>query len=334
MDSEEEDGPRKARPQARLPASKHQRAASGGRRAERDIPSSSASGWSPRALPRRGLAARLGRGAVGSNVNDWLDRAIGDARYVLPVALVAVGALMVGRSQLVDLRPFRTGLVAFCGGLVCSLGEERGGALGTALDTVFGALLGSTGSFLLGAFLLSAGLLLVTGASVGCAAPPLRERGPVGPRARCRAPRPRAPRARAHAGTGPYFDDEPHAPPVDGEQAYPDVVHEAADGARRVARRPARGRPDRRIDRGLALRRGPARARRLPASGSGPPAQVAPERGPARRRRPSGRPRRSSRRSRSFSVEATVVGQVSGPRVTRYELQLAPGTKVGKVVER
>jgi S-DNA-T family DNA segregation ATPase FtsK/SpoIIIE len=30
-------------------------------------------------------------------------------------------------------------------------------------------------------------------------------------------------------------------------------------------------------------------------------------------------------------VEAVIVGQVSGPRVTRYELQLAPGTKVGKV---
>ncbi len=30
-------------------------------------------------------------------------------------------------------------------------------------------------------------------------------------------------------------------------------------------------------------------------------------------------------------VEAVVIGQVSGPRVTRYELQLAPGTKVGKV---
>ena len=32
-----------------------------------------------------------------------------------------------------------------------------------------------------------------------------------------------------------------------------------------------------------------------------------------------------------FGVEATVVGQVSGPRVTRYELRLAPGTKVSKV---
>src|SRR5207344_1162240 len=32
-----------------------------------------------------------------------------------------------------------------------------------------------------------------------------------------------------------------------------------------------------------------------------------------------------------FGVEANIVGQISGPRVTRYELQLAPGTKVSKV---
>src|SRR5262249_56754217 len=30
-------------------------------------------------------------------------------------------------------------------------------------------------------------------------------------------------------------------------------------------------------------------------------------------------------------VDATVVGEIAGPRVTRYELQLAPGTKVSKV---
>ena len=33
----------------------------------------------------------------------------------------------------------------------------------------------------------------------------------------------------------------------------------------------------------------------------------------------------------NFGVDATVVGEISGPRVTRYELQLAPGTKVAKV---
>ncbi|HVH50603.1 MAG TPA: DNA translocase FtsK, partial [Gaiellaceae bacterium] len=32
-----------------------------------------------------------------------------------------------------------------------------------------------------------------------------------------------------------------------------------------------------------------------------------------------------------FGVDASCIGQISGPRVTRYELQLAPGTKVNKV---
>src|SRR5438094_1461543 len=32
-----------------------------------------------------------------------------------------------------------------------------------------------------------------------------------------------------------------------------------------------------------------------------------------------------------FGIDATIIGQISGPRVTRYELQLAPGTKVSKV---
>ncbi len=34
-----------------------------------------------------------------------------------------------------------------------------------------------------------------------------------------------------------------------------------------------------------------------------------------------------------FGIDAKVVGQVSGPRVTRYELSLAPGTKVSKVTQ-
>src|ERR671935_272973 len=55
---------------------------------------------------------------------------------------------------------------------------------------------------------------------------------------------------------------------------------------------------------------------------------------------PSRIKKRKARRTRAellvetlahFGVEANVVGQISGPRVVRYELQLAPGTKVSKV---
>ncbi|MBM3665612.1 MAG: DNA translocase FtsK, partial [Actinobacteria bacterium] len=50
---------------------------------------------------------------------------------------------------------------------------------------------------------------------------------------------------------------------------------------------------------------------------------------------PSGQVRETSRRLvealAEFGVEAEMVNAVSGPRVTRYELRLAPGTKVSKV---
>ena len=53
-----------------------------------------------------------------------------------------------------------------------------------------------------------------------------------------------------------------------------------------------------------------------------------------RRRRPRRRAHRrgcSSRRSRTSASRRRSIGQIAGPRVTRYELQLAPGTKVSKV---
>ena len=34
-----------------------------------------------------------------------------------------------------------------------------------------------------------------------------------------------------------------------------------------------------------------------------------------------------------FGVQAKVIGTVAGPHITRYELRLAPGTKVGKVAQ-
>src|SRR5437763_342341 len=55
-------------------------------------------------------------GKVGGWLGEGLDRVVGDARYAVPVALVALGALVVTRSELVEVRPFRTGLgVLRCG---------------------------------------------------------------------------------------------------------------------------------------------------------------------------------------------------------------------------
>ena len=80
--------------------------------------------------------------------------------------LVVVGGLMVGRSGLVDVRPFRTGLLVFGLGLLLTLGSE-GGYVGSALSDLVGFALGSTGAALVGVLAILAGILLLTGASVG-----------------------------------------------------------------------------------------------------------------------------------------------------------------------
>jgi S-DNA-T family DNA segregation ATPase FtsK/SpoIIIE len=102
-------------------------------------------------------------GYVGGWIGDALQALIGGAAYVLPIVLVVVGGLMVGRSDLVDVRPFRTGLAVFGLGLLLTLGSE-GGYLGNALSDLVGFALGSTGAALVGVLAMLAGILLLTGA--------------------------------------------------------------------------------------------------------------------------------------------------------------------------
>jgi len=133
-------------------------------------------------------------GVVGGKAADGLETAVGDAAYVLPIALVGVGGLMLVRSALVDFRPFQTGLAIGALGLLIALGSELGGYLGGVLGGGLADLLGGTGAVILGVALLLAGALLVTGASAGAilrrsghavrrgggAARPPRDRVPVG----------------------------------------------------------------------------------------------------------------------------------------------------------
>jgi len=275
-------------------------------------------------------------GAVGERAEAFLDGAVGGARLALPPILVVVGALMVARSELVDVRPFRTGIAIFSMGLLVLLGDERGGAIGGAFDAVFGRLLGATGSFLLGAFLLSTGVLLLTGASVGA----LLRRSADAARAaheRAREARRAAIEAAAAARPPAPFAAEPAGPPVDGEKAYPDVVRDGEPLALAPSLVDQLTDED---DHPQPLDE-PTEEALFPEA---PPLEHADYRLPdpslLRKSRPSdGQPAKATERTAealvtalaSHGVEATVIGQVSGPRVTRYELQLAPGTKVGKV---
>jgi S-DNA-T family DNA segregation ATPase FtsK/SpoIIIE len=273
-------------------------------------------------------------GIVGTTIADWLDALLGTARIGVPVVLVALGALMVARASLVDVKPFRTGLVLLSVGAMVLLGDERGGAVGSAFDAVFGRLIGGTGTFILGLFLCWAGALLLTGASLGAmlhrSAHVARETA-VAARRTVGAVR-YAPAAPPPVANGHF----PQEPPVDGAQAYPDVVGDAPP-AQAVLVDQLAGPLDAQLD--------TVPAPDEPPTLFDPPTSEhadyrLPDAAVLRRSRPhEGQPGKAAERTAeallqalaNFGIDATLVGQVVGPRVTRYELQLAPGTKVGKV---
>jgi S-DNA-T family DNA segregation ATPase FtsK/SpoIIIE len=271
----------------------------------------------------------LDGGAVGSWLADTLEAVIGDAAYVLPLVLAGVGALMLARSDLLAVRPFRLGLGVASVGLMVLLGRDHGGFVGLVLGGGLARLVGETGAAIVGGALLVAGLLLVTGASTGAI---LRRTGHVVRRAGAGARRAldwvssesQPDEAAVVLPFAPELPQPRHL--IDGAEAYPDVVGGASTGespslipeaepeeespltAFETTSEHAEYRlPDREI-----LRRSPAAA----SSGSDTGARIADL---------------LVRTLAEFGVDATVVGQIAGPRVTRYELQLAPGTKVAKV---
>jgi S-DNA-T family DNA segregation ATPase FtsK/SpoIIIE len=248
-------------------------------------------------------------GVVGGAIADGFQDAFGAAAYGAPLALTGVGTLMVVRSELVDMRPFRTGMPVLFAGLLVTLGREHGGFAGRGAETTFGYLLGHTGTAILGATTLAVGVVLLSGASLGAL---LR-------RAARHARRPSRPAPRPALVTPP---PQATRPPIDAEQEYPDLVtteppplipedteelgdeHPSLFDVSEVGEYRL---PDREILH---------KSKPNTASSAEANARVAEVLVQA---------------LANFGVEATLVGQVAGPRVTRYELQLAPGTKVSKV---
>jgi DNA segregation ATPase FtsK/SpoIIIE, S-DNA-T family len=274
-------------------------------------------------------------GYVGGWIADGLLTLVGAVAYGVPLVCVVVGGLMVARSSLVDVRPFRTGLVVLALGVLLALGDAHGGAAGQALDAIFGRLLGTTGATILGITAALVGVLLVTGASVGAL---LRRSGhavrTVGGAARRRLDRPRSAPAVVERPPGAP-KPQPAAPPVDAVHDFPDVVTAAEPPPLLAASEPVE---DEAVTSASADEE--PSAERLFETRAETSDYRLPDRALLRRSAPAapGSAEGSSRIADAlvqtlahFGVQATVIGQISGPRVTRYELQLAPGTKVSKV---
>ncbi len=267
-------------------------------------------------------------GYVGGWLGDGLHRLVGDARYVVPIVLAVLGALVVTRSALVDVRPFRTGLAVLGCGLMVSLGKDQGGYLGQLMGGAVGVAIGATGSLLLGILLMLVGSLLLSGASLGAI---LRRSG--------RGLHDAARRARSRR-TRPDPEDWPEPqpmrpslpPPVDAVSAFPDVVGESALPPHAGAQpAPLQTEPPALLEDPPTLFDEVTSEHaeyRLPDAGV---LRISPEHGDDSGETAARVAELLVQTLAHFGVEATVIGQISGPRVTRYELQLAPGTKVSKV---
>jgi S-DNA-T family DNA segregation ATPase FtsK/SpoIIIE len=261
-------------------------------------------------------------GVVGEAISQACRDAIGAAAYGAPLLLAAVGALMLFRSALVDVRPFRLGLTVLVPGVLLALGEEHGGAVGRMFEDAVAFLLGQTGATIVGVTMMTAGALLLSGASAGAL---LRRTGHAVRQAGTSARR-SFDRPRLAAVPAPPPPARPLAPPVDAEQAFPDVVSETMQPPPLVTPEPEPLETD-----------PPTLFDVTPTAKS---EYRLPDRNILRRSKAAGgsSAEHGARMAEllvetlaHFGVEANVIGQIAGPRVTRYELQLAPGTKVSKV---
>ena len=272
-------------------------------------------------------------GYVGGWLGDGLDKLIGDAKYVVPVALAVLGALVVTRSALVDVRPFRTGMAVLGCGLMITLGKDQGGYLGQLLGGAVGVAIGATGSMLLGVLLMLVGSLLLSGASLGA----ILRRSGHGLHRAARTARSRSRNGGSHRDVSvtepPPMRPAPSlAPPVDAVSAFPDVVGESFVPPHAGAQpAPLQTEPAALIEDPPTLFDEVTSEHaeyKLPDPGV---LRISPEQSDDSGETAARVAELLVQTLAHFGVEATVIGQISGPRVTRYELQLAPGTKVAKV---
>ena len=127
-------------------------------------------------------------GQVGEALGDALRFLFGAVAYAAPVALLATGILLIMRSALPSTHPFKTGALCLAAALTLgfaagSLGlgpgetprdgfldsaylERHGGLSGESLYWASSKLFSEAGSHILFVFLLIAGILLLTGASI------------------------------------------------------------------------------------------------------------------------------------------------------------------------
>ena len=259
-------------------------------------------------------------GIVGGPAADAVHGLVGAAAYVVPLALLGVGGLMVARSELVDFRPFRLGLIVFVFGLLddARLRARRLPRRRLRRRAAEAPRPGRRDR-----------RRRSRSSSGRCSSPARRSaRSSAARTRRCGARRSegRVRRPCARARRRSRRSRPRRKPPLDAVEAYPDVV--GGDP------QPLLVQPPEHLD------EDPPTLFDVKDLGENRPEYVLPDRSLLHRSQSTGKadPTAADRIGEAlvqtlehFGIDATLVGRIAGPRVTRYELQLAPGTKVSKV---
>jgi DNA segregation ATPase FtsK/SpoIIIE, S-DNA-T family len=307
-------------------------------------------------------------GVVGMKIHTALHLLVGRAAAVAPPVLVIAGVLIFIDSPLRNLRPLRLGAGVFCASLLLFVSstdlihpERHGGLVGAYLRSSLDGLIGGIGVSILIVLGFVAAVVLITGASLGAvmrtsgrhvaraaetaATTGVRVGGEVARRYRERpasrptltaVPDPERSRKRRKPLDGSQefadiFADvpefEPPAPEPEAEPLIPDEPELAVE-------------PDAPAEDPDELATAEVVSPQLPLATTAPkteyrlpsPSVLKKSRGTTGGGQDHQRVARQLVEAlANFGVEARCVGMVSGPRVTRYELQLAPGIKVNRV---
>ncbi len=301
-------------------------------------------------------------GRVGEVMADGILFLFGAVGYLAPVALFAVGALLVVRPMMPAIHPFKTGAACLVGALTLGLAagslglgpgdtprdgfldpsylREHGGLVGESLFWVAAKLFSEAGAHILFVFLMLAAVLLLTGASIAGVVQAGRQaattttervrRGaarPIPPPAAPPEPEDREPIVRATHVEAPAFDeeeDEPEPDPYGEPERYeePETLPERPE-PEPVELTPMGNRRSNVTEADDLEYRMPKESFLKRSNG----AQKVDTKGIAR----TGA--QLTEALSHFNVEGRVIGTVTGPHVTRYELRMAPGVKMSKVAQ-
>jgi DNA segregation ATPase FtsK/SpoIIIE, S-DNA-T family len=314
-------------------------------------------------------------GRVGEAMADGLLFLFGGIGYTAPIVLFAVGAFLVVRPVMPSIHPLKAG--ALCLGAALMLGlaagsfglgpgdtprdgfldpnylEHHGGLVGESLFWSSAKLFSEAGSHILFVFLLLAGALLLTGASIAGVLSATHEAAVSTTGRVRRAPNPFLPPPLSSADSDPVRPPEPEnqepvvrsthveAPALDGSERYPDL-YGAGPPPREPEPEPEEDPPPTRDESEEQPELTPMGNRRSPVTESDDFDYRLPS--PSSLKRSNGAQKLDTKGVERvgaqlvealshFSVEGRVIGTVTGPHVTRYELRLAPGIKMSKVAQ-